>query len=483
MQNLPQILSLFTIEQIDVWVTNDRNETAREGQPGPRDILALADLGEGNILTSPDKVTINAASPRDVTGNFLLPSNTVNDIYQTATADPQARRIERAVAILQNRFGFQQAKDFEKVNARRLREGSEYTVNRELGFISININLRQDQVLGVAFQYSYNGRTYKVGELFNDQPATGADSSQQVLFVKMLKSTTPRVDLPAWDLMMKNFYNIGAYQVNRKDFKLDVYYEDPGAGQKRFLPTNIGTVESRQPLIRLFNLDNLNVQGDPGQDGVFDFVPELTIYPTTGRIMFPVLEPFGSHLRNVRASMVRLCSMSKDLQRFVYQQLYDSTVIFAREFPEKNRFVVRGEYRSAVSSEISLGAFNIPPGSVQVTAGGTLLKEGIDYEIDYNIGRVKILNDAYLSSGVPIRASFEDNSLFGFQTKTLVGLRADYKFSEEFNVGATALKLLQRPFTQKVNLGDDPINNSIYGFDINFSRDAPWLTRLVDKIP
>ncbi len=483
LENLPQILSLFTIEQIDVWVTNDRNETAREGQPGPRDILALADLGEGNVLTSPDKVNINPASPRDITGNFLLPSNAVNDIYQTATADPQARRIERAVAILQNRLGFQQAKDFEKVNARRLREGAEYTVNRELGFISININLRQDQVLGVAFQYSYNGRTYKVGELFNDQSATGADSSQQVLFVKMLKSTTPRVDLPAWDLMMKNFYNIGAYQVNRKDFKLDVYYEDPGAGQKRFLPTSIGTVESRQPLIRLFNLDNLNVQGDPGQDGVFDFVPELTIYPRTGRIMFPVLEPFGSHLRNVRASDGSPLLNEEDINRFVYQQLYDSTVIFAREFPEKNRFVVRGEYRSAVSSEISLGAFNIPPGSVQVTAGGTLLKEGIDYEIDYNIGRVKILNDAYLSSGVPIRASFEDNSLFGFQTKTLVGLRADYKFSEEFNIGATALKLLQRPFTQKVNLGDDPINNSIYGLDINFSRDAPWLTRFVDRIP
>ncbi|NJL74578.1 MAG: cell surface protein SprA [Saprospiraceae bacterium] len=270
----------------------------------------------------------------------------------------------------------------------------------------------------------------------------------------------------------------------KKDFKLDIFYEDPGIdttktasdpgrGRKRFLPSsNLQGV----PLIRVFNLDELNVQGDPGRDGVFDFVPELTIYPRTGRIMFPVLEPFGSHLSRQITEQTE-----KDI--YVYPQLYDSTVIQAREIAEKNRFSIRGEYRTSISSEISLGAFNIPPGSVTVKAGGTILRENVDYQIDYNIGRVKILNDAYLSSGIPITVSFEDNTLFGFQTKTLLGLRADYKFSENFNIGATFLKLFERPFTPKVNIGDDPINNNIYGFDINYSGDAPWLTRMVDKIP
>ncbi|MEM1328249.1 MAG: cell surface protein SprA [Bacteroidota bacterium] len=493
LSNLPQILSLFTIEQIDVWVTNDRNVTAREGEPGPRDIIALSDLGEANVLTNPERVRLTPGASRGITTgvlnqDFILPDNNANNLYSRIEGRDDVRQIDRAVAVLQNQFGLQQSKDFEKVSARRLREGTEFTVNRELGFVSLNVNLQQDQVLGVAFQYSYNGQTYKVGELYNDAPATGvsadtAEIAQEVLFVKMLKSTTPRVDIPLWDLMMKNFYNIGAYQVDRKDFKLDVFYEDtgvnsdqrasdPGRGRKRFLPaTNLEGV----PLIRVFNLDELNVQGDPGRNGVFDYVPGLTIYPRTGRVMFPVLEPFGDHLEE------QITTGDEGL--FVYPQLYDSTVIFAREFPELNRFSLRGEYRSAISNEISLGAFNIPPGSVTVRAGGQILREGVDYEIDYNIGRIRILNDAYLSSGIPVNVSFENNALFGFQTKTMVGLRADYKFNENFVLGGTFLQLLERPFTPKVNIGDDPINNKIYGLDLNYSAEAPWLTRLVDKIP
>ena len=66
------------------------------------------------------------------------------------------------------------------------------------------------------------------------------------------------------------------------------------------------------------------------------------------------------------------------------------------------------------------GAFNVPPGSVRVTAGGTLLQEGRDYEVDYATGKVRVLNDAILSSGVPINVSYEDNTLFGFQSKTML---------------------------------------------------------------
>ena len=479
LEQLPQIRSLFTIERVDVWITNDRNVTAREGEPGPRDIVAVADLAEPLKRTTRDGIIPVDPMPRfrDVTGLRGLPSNDANDIYSRLIANPQARKIDRAIATL-NSMGLQQARDFEKVSARRLKQGQEYDFHPQLGFISINVNVQPDQVLGVAFQYSYNGKTYKVGELYNDIPPTGttADTNQieqNVLFVKMLKSTTPRVDLPTWDLMMKNFYSIGAYQVNREDFLLDVFYEDPGQGQKRFLPeSNLAGV----PLLRVFNLDQLNVQGDPVPDGVFDFVPGLTINPRNGRIMFPVLEPFGSSLKNQITEPVFQ-------EKYVYQQLYDSTVTRARERPELNRFTIRGSYRSSISSEISLGAFNIPRGSVRVTVGGQVLKEGSDYEIDYNIGRVRILRDDLLNSGAPIRVSFEDNTLFGFQTKTMVGLRADYELGDNFNIGATYLHLFERPYTQKVNIGDDPINNRIYGIDLNFNKDLPFLTKVVDAIP
>ncbi len=465
--NLPQIRSVFKIENIEVWLTNDRNEV-----DNVRDIVALADLGEPTRVVNPAAVPPLPNPPYlDLFGQ-PLPDNNANGLYSRIVANPKMREIDQAVSTLQNDFGMNQSLDFEKVSARKLKP-TEYTIHPELGFISLNINVQPDQVIGVAYQYTYNGRTYKVGELSINSENTKPDSSLNVLFVKMLKSTTQRTDIPTWDLMMKNVYPIGAFQVNQADFRLDIFYEDPGKGQKRFLPeSNL----AGRPLLRVFNLDRLNTQGDPQPDGVFDFVPGVTINLRNGRIMFPVLEPFGSSLaRQIDDPVLR--------EKYSYQALYDSTLFLAQEFQEKNRFTIRGSYKSAVASEISLGAFNIPPGSVKVSAGGQQLVEGRDYEVDYNIGKVRILNDAIISSGVPVDVSYEDNTLFGFQTKSLFGLRADYEVDKNFNIGATVMKLFERPFTQKVNIGDDPINNSIYGLDVNLSREAPWLTKAIDAIP
>jgi len=469
--NLPQINTLFHLENLEVWITNDRNDVE-----DVRDIVALADLGEPSQLVNPDAIPrFQDPVYQEICDGQPLPDNGANGLYSRLVQRGETLRdIDKTVAILQSEFNLVQARDFEKVSARKL-SPREFTYHPELGFISVNINVQPDQVLGVSFEYKYNGEIFNVGESSvnrNNVSTDTADQTPKVLFVKMLKSTTQRTDVPTWDLMMKNIYSIGAYQVSPEDFKLDVFYEDPGEGFKRFLPkSNLQGV----PLIRVFNLDNLNIQGDPTRDGVFDFVPGVTINPANGRVMFPVLEPFGTSLADQLDP--------EFVDSLVYQELYDSTLFQSREFPEKNRFVIKGSYKSSVSSEISLGAFNIPPGSVTVTAGGALLQEGRDYEVDYSSGKVRILNDAILSSGVPINVSFEDNTLFGFQSKTMLGLRADYELSENFNIGATFLQLFERPFTQKVNYGDDPVNNKIYGLDINFSKEVPWLTRAVDKLP
>jgi len=493
LSNLPQVKSLFKVNpaEIEVWITNTQNANIGSSV---REIIALADIGvaERENMTSDNPALRPPPVPvyRDVFGAKGLPDNNANPIHASLAADEDARRLETSISTLTGpRYQLQQAKDFEKITAVKMNPG-DYTFNPELGILSINRIIQPDQVLAVAFQYDYNGKIYKVGEFANDIYDT---TGTQVLFVKMLKSTTQRIDLPAWDLMMKNVYNIGAYQVDRNDFKLDIYYEDPSQGQLRFLPnTNLEGI----PLLRVFNLDQLNVQGDPCPDGVFDFVNGITIQPRNGRIMFPVLEPFG-------ADLVDSIRGADDKKQYNYFHLYDSTVTQAREHPEFNRFIIRGEYKSGggggrtnspgfggggntvtgTGQEISLGAFNLPRGSVRVTAGGRQLREGTDFRVDYSTGRVAILDPALANGTTPINVSYEDNTLFGFQTKTLLGVRADYEVSDNFNVGATWMHLFERPFTQKVNIGDDPINNTVYGLDINYSKDAPWLTRAVDKLP
>jgi cell surface protein SprA len=468
--NLPQVMTLFSAQNIEVWVTNMSNEFTNT-----RVILALSDLGEYTRLNGPNTEITPFITHPDYYLTQELPTNQSNNVYEDLKLNPNVRYADQVVSILQSGpYSMQQGRDFEVVNARKL-EPTEYDFNPDLGTITLKTNLRPDQVLAVSYNYTYrgenvaaNGDRLKIGEFRTEFP----EDSTKVLVTKLLKSTTPRVDIPMWDLMMKNIYNVGAYQADSLTFKFDVMYQDPGKGDKRFLPEP-GFQET--PLIQLFNLDNLNIMRDPQPDGRFDYLPGITIKPASGRVMFPKLEPFGSALRDTLGDQLAA--------KYVYQQLYDSTLFRAQEFQELNRFVLVGSYRSSVSSEISLGTFNLPRGSVQVSAGGRILQEGVDYDIDYSTGRIKILNDAILQQGAPIRVSFEDNQLFGTNQRTMLGLRADYALGKNSNLGATYLHLWERPFTQKVNVGEDPINNRIYGLDYNFSKDAPLITRLVDALP
>lgn len=476
LEELPNVKSPFRITRLEVYVTNDRNETHEL-----RNICAISYLGEGNIENYSDKDPVYGplyddiafANPKylDYTGQYLLPDNSLSTIYQALVNDPQTKQQINTATNLQSIYGMEATRDFEILKARKLNP-NEYTFHPELGFISLNIRLRPDQVLGVAYEYTYtyNGdEIYQVGE-FNER----ADTTNKVMYVKMLKSKNQRVDLPSWNLMMKNVYSIGAPDVNPEDFKLDIFYEDIDGSLKRFIPEPTMT---NDPLLNVFNLDNLSSNLDPQPDGIFDYVPGITIIPRTGSVIFPVLEPFGNALDSI------LTEKNVVAERYTFHELYDTSITEARKFLEKNKFLLKGEYKSSVSSEISLGAWNIPRGSVRVTAGGRELVEGADYDIDYGTGRLKILNKSVLQSGRPINVSFEDNSLYSFTQKNMLGLRADYEFSPNLNLGATYLHLFERPFTEKVNLGEDPINNRIYGLDVNYDKQVDWLTRAIDKLP
>lgn len=458
LKNPPAVNSLFQITKLEVWVTNTRNVAENT-----REIVAFSDLGEyqpysNQLLPSVD----------------VLPSFKSNNLYSKLIAQgANTRDISSVISTLTGpAFNLQAVQDFEKTRMFKLNE-QEYSFNPRLGILSLNTQLKPAEVLGVSYQYSYNGQVYQVGEFSQD--VASDTTGNKILYVKLLKSTSIRTQLPIWDLMMKNIYSLGAYQINNDEFRLDVLFLDPGGGEKRYIPE--GTGVQGIPLISLLGLDKLNVQNDPDPDGVFDFNP-LTINTNNGRMMFPVLEPFGSSLRN------KFSVAQPDLaNKYTYDSLYRSTKTMALQFPEKNRYKIKGTYRSSVSNEISLGAFNVPKNSVKVTAGGRLLQENIDYTIDYNLGRVRILNDGILNSGVAINVNYEDPALIGFQVRRLLGTRLDYNHSKNLFLGATYMQLSERPFTQKVNIGDDPINNRIIGIDGSFNNELPTLTRWVDKLP
>lgn len=452
--NYPIIQSLNNITRMEVWITNRQGTTQNV-----RDIVALQDLGEAKPF--------NTAFQSNITS---LPSNDANTLYSQILKTNGIRETGTVITALQSR-GLRAANDFEKTFARKLNP-NEFSFNPQLGFISVNTQLQPDDVIGVAFEYTHNGRVYQVGEFSQSLPPDS--TAPKVLFLKMLKSTTPDPTKPIWDLMMKNIYPLGASGVNNKNFILNVLYQDPGGGLKRFLPegANAGI-----PLLNLLNLDRLNNQGDPQPDGRFDYVEGLTIQAQQGRIIFPLLEPFGSDLKPVFNGDIAL------EKKYLYNVLYDSTKFVASQFPQFNRFVMKGSFEAANSSEIFLGGFNIPQGSVNVSAGGQRLIEGVDYTIDYGIGKLKIINSGILSSGVPINVTYENNIAFGTQVQNFVGTRLDYFINNDFTIGSTILRLSERPYFNKVSFGEDPLKNTVIGLDANYQKELPGVTTFLNNLP
>lgn len=461
---LPFINSQINITRIEVWVTN------RTSSPDNRNVLSMMDLGEDTSrIYAKNYIRSLTAAP--------YPQNDHNDLYGTLKNKTVLRSFDEVNNYLgKNEFSYlKQGRDYEKIIARKLTP-SEFTFNTKLGYISLNQALNTDEVLAVAYQYTLNGETYQVGEF-----STDGVEHPKTLFLKMLKGTLTNVRLPMWDLMMKNIYSIGAYQLSKDDFKLDILHTDINTGiDYNFIPE--GNIKEKT-LLQVLKLDTLNRQLDPQPDGFFDFVEGVTILPDKGRIIFPVTEPFGSYLKNKITNNGNDINAIAIANKFVFQQLYDSTRFQAQQFPKLNRFKLRGSYKSSSGSEISLNALNIPQGAVQVTAGGQILTENIDYTVDYNLGRVKIINEAILNSGKPIKVSVESNSMFSMQQKSMIGTRLDYKMSKDINLGGTFIRVAERPLTQKVGIGDEPISNIVAGLDGSYRTETPVITRLLDKLP
>ncbi len=506
--NYPYIRSQVQITRLEVWTTNRSQQTLNV-----RNVVAIQDLGEA----LKDETRIGKANGEpggffNISGSLAnLPRNNANDYDPALIGNGGVLNTEiRDIATVDDGFtiatGYQINQGFDYAileNARKLEQGRDFQFNSQLGYISLNQRLSNDEVLGVAFQYTYNGEVFQVGEFANGgldattiTPGTGVNPeiNNNTLVLKLLKSNITNVNDPIWDLMMKNIYATGAFQLSEEDFKLNILYsestprnyitpvtEGPGSGWPTGLQDRI--------LLNVFNLDRLNVYNDvqPGGDGFYDFVPGITVNTLGGQIIFTKVEPFGEYLFELLGGGTYDVpdgqGYNQNQQKYVFRDMYAQTKAASLEDAEKNRFRLKGRYKSEGSNGIPIGAFNVPRGSVRVTAGGRQLQEGIDYTVNYQAGTVQILDPSLEASNTPINISVENNAVFGQQTRRFTGVNIEHQFNKKFVLGGTLLNLNERPLTQKSNFGVEPVNNTIFGLNGNFSTEVPLLTRLVNKLP
>ncbi len=478
--NLPIINTRVQIRRVEVWVLNRTNAF-----DNARDIIGFSDLGEasqrinkkweinpslydtflGNDVNSlwlylnRGRHTANGADNRTISNNLNGTYTALDQLMQDA-----------------NTTGLAPLSQYQLINYARQLNQNEYTFNAVLGFVSLNQALNNDDVLMVAYEGTIDGRDFKVGEFSIDKAPN--PNQPNLLFLKMIKGPSQRPDLPNWKLMMKNVYSLGSFSIQPKDFKLNIIYaDDPSGADLNYIPVQNEPLLTGTPLLTAMNLDRMNLQQEPAPDGLFDYLEGVTVLSSTGRIILPSVEPFGKYLKK------KFINDPTRADYYCYFQLYDSTKFSAVQLPQFDKFFLRGTYQGQSGNEISLGATNVPQGSVKVTANGAPLQENIDYIVDYNLGRVKIVNTALLNSGASIKVSSESNSLFQVQQRTMVGTRLDYKANRDFILGSTFMYMNERPLTQKVNVGEEPISNMVVGLDGTYKKDSRFLTKLVDKLP
>ena len=463
-KTLPNPQSGLSIDRIEVWITNKRNNYNES-----RNIVAFMDLGEGDErhIANHHWTGVGASNPTNKSNTLY---NEIKESY------PGARYVREASNALEplKAFGFEGGKDYEQIeSARMLKEGADYTLNSSLGYIMLTTALASDEILAVAYEYTYNGQSgNRVGEFSGD-----GNSTDQSLYVKMLKGTTDSPDYPMWDLAMKNVYALNAYSFQENNFKLNIkYLSDTTGNELIFIPCDDDSVNGK-PLLQLMNLDRLDANQEPNIDGRFDFIKNYTVIPSKGKIIFPVVEPFGEHLRK---KFINNPAIAKN---YIYTELYDSTLIVAQQFSDKNKFVLAGEFQSSSGSVIRLPATNVAKGSVTVTADGNPLTENADYTVDYVMGTVTITNQNIIDARSKIDVQLENQSTFSMQRKTLLGLDLDYAFNKNFHIGATAMHYGEKALGDNVAIGSELVNNTIWGVNMSYNTQFMWLTNLLNKSP
>ena len=456
MRSLPNLTTGIKINRVEVWVTNKTATTSNT-----RSIIALTDLGENTLVHNHLWQT---------TG-LQVPANAANTEYQTMVEQyGAARDIDQTSTVLDGIGSFAGGSDYEKLSSARLLNSSEYSVNTALGYISLKTSLQTDQVLAVAYEYTYGGQTFQVGEFASD-----VTDVSQALFVKALKNTSNNPSQGNWRLMMKNVYYLSS-QVEKEKFRLDVKFQSDTAGvYLSYLPE---PQTKDQPIIRALGADRLDNNNKPHPNGYFDFVEGYTV--SNGRVFFPQAEPFGKGIYNF---LVSRGVPADKAEKYAFTELYDSTKTVAKQIAEKDKYMLSGQFKGTAANIISLGAYNVPQGSVVVTAGGVKLTENSDYSVDYSAGEVTILNQSIIDAGTSVNVSLESNSDYGQQRKTMFGMNWEYDFSKNFQMSGTIQHLSEQALTTKVNMGSEPLNNTLWGVNMNWKKESQWVTNMLDKIP
>lgn len=466
------------ITDIEVW----KLTPVSPEEQNVRQVVAVVDLGESpQIIRDADRYT-----------QERHPGNE-KDQYEEAELQTQLRSGAAVPQDYLESAAMQQpltTVDYQVGQFKKLELGRDYDLDEALGYITLRQTVQESEALAVSFRYLAGGTEVQVGDFASE---TGGGDNSQIgdrLVLKLLKPVNlqqpanlgdpTELNPAAWYLEMRNIYELNRGLLPA-EFILDISFEPPGRAATQI----IEGITGQQTLIQALGLDRLNEDGAPQPDNLFDFLPNFTIVPGDGLLMFPYLEPFGKRMEDlIDATGLSPEEKLEAKKLYVFDDLYTQKRVNSIRNTAKNVYVIEGSHKGGIPSFYDLEAYSgLVEGSVRVSSAGNTLVEGADYIVDYLGGTVTIINPIYLTSGRDIDIDFEENAFFNLQQKTLLGARLEYNPREEITAGGTVMRLSQKSITDKFRVGDEPISNMIWGVDSRILLEPQWLTRAIDWLP
>lgn len=473
LQSPPQITlhdGFIRIEDIEVWKLQYRTVE----QPNERQAVALVDLGEPHDLVSQANNFTTPVLPGEDVDQYL--DEEIDQFITAGTTTPDT------YLMTQKNLS---SSDFQVGRFTLLREGSDYDLDPQLGYISLSQTLQDNEALAVAYRLTtIDGTVHTIGQFASETGGSSGSQNDKKLLLKLLrpqnlKQPAANFNPAAWYLELRNIYPLRSLGISSNEFELTVEYEPPGKTPAVRLPGVGGT----RTLLQILGLDRWSPNDANRPDNEFDYIRGYTINEQKGLLIFPYLEPFGSHLAEVIES-----SGSGDAQQnknlYVFDRLYREEKELAVLDKQRDVYLISVSYKGQTQSHYDLGAYaGLIPGSVKVTSGGTPLTEGTDFVVDYTSGTVDITNPAYLTAGRNIQITYEQNQFLNLQKKTLIGAMARYQLDDRLILSTTLMRLHQKSPVDKLRVGEEPVSNLIWGTYGKIDLQPRWLTRAVDALP
>jgi cell surface protein SprA len=339
----------------------------------------------------------------------------------------------------------------------KLERGSDYSVNEDLGFIRMQSSL-QNEIIGAHYQLVDR----ETGQLIIEV-GQGVSSDNSNLILKMIKAQSSHPNHPAWDLMFKNVYSMGATNIDEQSLEVAII--------DNFSTPISDRTDSGSTFLNLFGLDDFNQSGAQSPDEVIDFNNPNIVNLMSGEIHLPALLPF------VSAETIEGGNENNILSSFLQQgKMY--TTSNRTEYTGDARFTINANYTNPKST-ISLG-FTLVEGSEEIFSNGEKLERGQDYQIDYFSGIIMLTGNIDPNSDLEI--TYDKHDLVTFDRKIMVGSRAQIDFNENSFLGLTALYYNQDIVNKKVEVGYEPIQNFIWDINGRYEKELDNLTAKINQL-